>query len=313
MSMIRAIVFAVVLSLATRAVASDWYWVPSGSIYLRSSSDGHNDGWAYGRYKSGCCGYTYRKLYRITSHAVDWRTKLVEVAARIKDNEALVESIKALGLTPSQAQAYGLGVQSYQQTAEPGNTLYGYTAFAQKYTTPTDLGVLFSQAGRLTENAQDLAGRAHEGFSALLSQEGANQAAVASILAQGQAAAAALAASRPAGQSTYQSLSVHGGETSGGAVAGAHGGASALSSPITLESVLQSRCVACHSGAEPRAGLDLSSVAEWTDEQRAEWRERIIAAVTSDDPARRMPRGPDGQAGEPLTPSEACTIVLGIQ
>ncbi len=97
-------------------------------------------------------------------------------------------------------------VQYNQPIASQGTTVYGYSTVAEAYGN-VDLGLLYNQAARLTDQAQQLAGQAAADFQTLVQTEGQNRAEVAKIIAQGQAAREALSAAKgPSGLVQHSSF-----------------------------------------------------------------------------------------------------------
>ena len=68
-------------------------------------------------------------------------------------------------------------------------------------------------------------------------------------------------------------------------------------------SLVHQKCAKCHSGEEPRGGLDLSDLSALTCKQIVE----AVRRVVSDDPKQRMPHEPSG--GHALEPSEIGSIL----
>lgn len=235
---------------------------------------------------------------------------ITTLAGKKVEWEGIVNSLGQLGFVPADPQGNASYDISGQATYAPqGPTVYGYSNFTSRFG-QVDLGSLYNQAERLTTQAQTLAGQAATDFSALVQQEGANQAEVASIMAQGQAAERALLAAR--GQPVQSQLSTFQFEarvSSDGKIEmrplevdSSHTLGNQAS--VTLDSVIETRCIACHSGDQPKGGLDLSARATWQGDGRSEKIASILARITSPDSTKRMPLSADGHAGEPLTVEE---------
>lgn len=171
--------------------------------------------------------------------------------------------------------------------AAQGQSVYGYQLAAQAYA--VDPSAVLSQAARLTTSAQALASDGFSGFTTLSQGQLEGQLSVARILAAGQANAAAITAAK-SDVSTVQQFSfratVQNGQMKVERLDGAEVQALSAPSDGTLEGVLAARCVACHS-ATSRNGLDLSDAATID----AATIDKILARVTTSDPARLMPRG----------------------
>jgi hypothetical protein len=194
-----------------------------------------------------------------------------------------------------------------------GSTVYGYSSATQAQGA-LDLGLLYNQAARLTDQAQQLAGQAATDFAALVQAEGQNRTEVAKILAQGQAARMALetASGQPARlqQKTFAFRVVQGSDgqlkveqLQNGATNNEQDfdllSQQATGATITnISDLLKNRCVSCHSNAKASGNLNLEVQITET-QQRA-----ILTRITSDDLEKRMPRNPDGTAGTKLTVDE---------
>ncbi len=199
-------------------------------------------------------------------------------------------------------------VQYNQPIAAQGNTVYGYSSVAETYGS-MDLGLLYNQAARLTDQAQQLAGQAATDFQSLVQAEGQNRAEVAKIIAQGQAARDALLAARPTAIAqnqqfrafTFRVVQDAQGQMRVERVDAAAGTASpdfSLSPATTgaktnLSDIIKSRCLACHSGSKVSGGLNFTQAI--TDAQQR----RVLELITSADSTKRMPKN-----GPPLTVDE---------
>lgn len=235
------------------------------------------------------------------------------LAAKKVEWEGIVNGLSKLGFVPQgdASAAYNYDVSATY--APQGATVYGYSNFAARYP-QVDLQGLYNQADRLTTQAQTLAGQAAADFSALVAQETDGQARVASILAQGEAAERALLAARGEPQQPqWREVKISARVSSDGQVElqpiEEPGQTQALGDQtVTLDAVIETRCIACHSGDEPKGGLDLSARATWEGTGRTEKLAKILARVTTNDPSKRMPRGSDGHEGEPLSVDELRTF-----
>jgi hypothetical protein len=198
-----------------------------------------------------------------------------------------------------------------------GTTVYGYSSVAEAYGN-VDMGLLYNQAARLTDQAQQLAGQASSDFATLVQAEGQNRAEVARILAQGQSARLALeAAAGPQPQQVQQrSFAFRIVQSSDGQfniqqindekqqfeLSGAQTAASNVSD------LLSSKCVACHSNQNAQGGLNLEQPIT-AQQQRS-----IINRVNTNDLSKRMPRNQDGTAGNKLSDQEikSLTDAMGV-
>ncbi len=191
-------------------------------------------------------------------------------------------------------------VQYSQPIAAQGTTVYGYSTVAEAYGN-VDLGLLYNQAARLTDQAQQLAGQAAADFQTLVQTEGQNRAEVAKIVAQGQAARDALhAAKGPAGVAqaqqfrafTFQVIQDGAGAMKvepvmqpGSTPDFSLGGSSPQKAKAVanISDTLKARCVSCHGSQKQSGGLNFEQPI--TDAQQLS----VLERITTKDVARRMP------------------------
>lgn len=190
-----------------------------------------------------------------------------------------------------------------------GTSVYGYSSVAEAYGN-VDMGLLYNQAARLTDQAQQLAGQASSDFATLVQAEGQNRAEVAKILAQGQSARQALeAAAGPQPQQVQQrSFAFRVVQSSDGqfSVQQINDGTPAQQFQLSgvqanaenVSNLLSTKCAACHNNQNAQGGLNLEQPISEAQQQS------ILSRVTTDDLTKRMPRNPDGTAGDKLTDSE---------
>lgn len=210
---------------------------------------------------------------------------------------------------------------AYQQPiAQQGTTTYGYTtAPAQVLADPLHYLKLYQQSASLAAGAQALASDATAGHISLVQEVGSQQARVAEIIAQGNAAAQALSAAKPAGgpaQLRTQTLafSLKQGADGAWALESGSGKPAAQAAPpapgqvdsVGLGAALTAAgCVACHSGPEAKGKLNLASLADLTLPQAT----AIVERITTCDPAKRMPP-PD--SGKTLAPKALQAILNAL-
>jgi len=255
--------------------------------------------WVWERRWTGC-GYTYHKVYRAPVVV----QKVVHPAPVIKREEKTTVVNNLIGIP--------VPVNYNQPIAEQGTTVYGYPSlsqFAQSYG-QVDLALLYNQAARLTDQAQQLAGQANLDFQALVQAEGNNRAAVAKIIAQGMAAKEALRAAKgdpvqpvqrsftfkvtqdPSGQLKVEKVQ-QGTQPSFNLLGGGGPQKTTVPDATSVSTLLQNKCVRCHSNSTARGGLNL--LGPITDAQQ----KSILTRVTTSDTSKRMPQG-----GPPLTVQE---------
>lgn len=208
-------------------------------------------------------------------------------------------------------------VQYSQPVAQQGTTVYGYQAITN-YQQQVDLGALYNQAARLTDQAQQLAGQAATDFQGLVQAEGQNRADVARIIAQGQAAKEALQAvnvpqrvveqkifsfrvtTQPDGNIKVEEMKS---EPDFGLVTPKQSAGNALD----VSKILTDKCVKCHNGTKSMGGLNLMSPI--TENQQQD----ILNRVVTDDPALLMPRSADNKPGPRLSNQEISSLYQALK
>jgi len=192
--------------------------------------------------------------------------------------------------------------------AEQGSTVYGYSSVADVYSN-IDMAVLYNQAARLTDQAQQLAGQAAVDHAALVQAEAQNRSDVAKIIAQGQAAAEALRASR--GNSSQQiqqrSFTFRITQDTNGALKVEElrqdqqndDNFDLVTDPVqSVSDLLTNKCLKCHNNTNAQGSLNLLVDLD-AKQQRS-----ILDRITTDDLDLRMPRNADGTAGQKLSQEE---------
>lgn len=195
-------------------------------------------------------------------------------------------------------------IQYQAPISAQGSTVYGYSSVADIQGN-VDMALLFNQAARLAEQAQQLAGQASSDFSSLVQMEGQNRAEVAMILAQGQAAREALLAVRPEAsqaRSELRTFSFQITQQADGTFKIMDKSESLAQSNLTAESILESKCVKCHNQQNNLGGLDMTSNMSQDDY------DSIINRIKTDDLGLRMPRNSDGTAGQKLSDEEIAVL-----
>lgn len=138
-------------------------------------------------YRYGYWAY-YNEYRKVTSvKDPDWRSVLAKYASKIRLNNeehlSFMESVRALGLEGAGASIYN----NYQAQVVPqGQTVYGYSYNSVTDVYGIDLNVLYQQAARLVQNAQDYAAQAHAGHTTAVDRAGERAARAAEILAKAQ-------------------------------------------------------------------------------------------------------------------------------
>ena len=187
-----------------------------------------------------------------------------------------------------------------------GTTIYGYSAYAQNYNN-VDLSLLYNQAARLTDQAQQLSAQANQSFSTMVQYETEKQAEIAKIIAQGQAARQALeaASSQPLKiesksfsfkitQDPNGDFKVEQVKTVEGTPQASTNALDAKVSDFELtdsqkelqvSNILKQSCARCHSNTKSLGGLNLEQAIS-SDQQLD-----ILNRIQTDDPSIRMPKG----------------------
>lgn len=269
----------------------DGYWYKGNTPYYRTP---------YYYYQYGCRyqAYNYYPYYApVTYKDPDWKTKLLEIAKQrdafegnlrkdALEHTVFLQSVKALGLEGNfHWQNYGQAVQypySYSYPPPLASTTYvnTQTTLADLYGN-LDLNILYQQAGKLTQNAQQLAGQANGDFSALVNQAGSNYARAAEIIARGEAAAMALKSTESNSARIIQQSKSYAIEGNQGNQ-GNQGNRRVEKRTIAINHY----CVKCHGGQKPVKDLDMTQYENFTQEQK----DLIWGHLISNDPALLMPR-----------------------
>lgn len=194
--------------------------------------------------------------------------------------------------------------------AQQGNTVYGYVQNSAIIAPNTvDLAVLYNQANRLAEQAQQLAAQANSDFQTLVKLEAANQSArlqaqsgvnITLKIENGQVTVQEpykLISPQSATQSTTQSYCP---DASCPQPAQQLQSMKAVEAPsaLTLDSIVGSKCYNCHNAKNSKGGLSFD-VPVSTDMQQS-----ILERITTDDPSLSMPRKADGSAAAKLDKAE---------
>lgn len=205
---------------------------------------------------------------------------------------------------------------TYTPQAAQGTTQYGYSSLSGDWGN-IPLATSYDQLGRLADKLIDGANLAHSNFAGVIDDTQAGQIEVAKILAKGQAASQLARAIEvpptPQGARTFSYQSQLGpaaavppppwqtGPPGPPAVQSQFTQAAVSGLPLTVQDVISNRCVRCHSGPTPKAGLDMI---RWPSFDLAT-RNAIVSRLTTDTPGQpRMPLSPDGGPGQPLSADE---------
>ena len=161
-------------------------------------------------------------------------------------------------------------VPYHANIAEQGKTLYSLGSYISK---PLDLTLAVSQLNRSLENSMKVSDGIATGVQAIIETEGGRQARVAEY----DAKARLLKAAEPTGHGETTRVQVQ-----------AEVGATAPAESTDIATVLQTHCLRCHSGAEPKGQLNLSKYVAFP----AEKKRLVLERITTSDAEKRMP--PEG-------------------
>lgn len=279
---------------ATIAMASDGYSLGTDGLWYYP---GYTLGYTRtlitvpGYYNNGCfvagrSYYSYTQVIANTTppaYSKDWKVELIKYKEGLDDHAAYLASLRAMGIN---GQAYAFQSGYYGLPPVNASTQYSYSSIAQLYG-DTNLSQLYQSSALLAQGAERLHGNAISGHQLLLTQEGANRARVAEILAKGQSGAQILKAlSGPSTVITQSSKTVTGQPQSRNIEA--------------LSTLLQNKCASCHSGSVKKGGVDLADYLSFSQEQK----ERVWSAVTATDAKNLMPRNADNSPGQRLSVAE---------
>lgn len=206
--------------------------------------------------------------------------------------------------------------------AQQGNTIYGYYQGQTAQPSTVDLAVLYNQANRLAEQAQQLATQANSDFQTLVKLEAQNQQAL-RLQSQNQISITLkLENGQITLQEPYQLMSAP--PTQAVCPDGQCPTPQKLPSPtpqrslpsltapqqtLSLDSVINNKCYNCHNAKNAKGGLSFDNPIS-VDVQR-----EILERVTSDDPMLSMPRKADGSAAPKLDEVEINVLyqAMGIK
>lgn len=244
-------------------------------------------------------------LLRRNSRCVNGRCSTVNRVVAQKVVAPVVQQAQAQTTVVNNLVGIPVPVTYSQPLQAQGTTIYGYSAYAQNYNN-VDLSLLYNQAARLTDQAQQLSAQANQSFASMVQYETEKQAEIAKIIAQGQAARQALEAA--AGQPLKvqnQSFSFKITQDSNGdfkveqikSDSDSEPQANALDAKVQdfeltdsqkeleVSNILKQSCVKCHSNSKSLGGLNLEQ-AITADQQLS-----ILDRIQTDDPSIRMPKG----------------------
>ena len=252
-----------------------------------------------GNWSSGC--YTCHKqegtAQDATAEGLKWQALSI-----IKDQLAWKSQAQARAQTQAEIQELfqTFGLQNSlghlnTHSTQVGSTQYGYGAnfgynntqaspYSESWGT-VDLMTLYQSAARLADTAQQAGSQATGEYSTLVKQAIEGQMSVMEQEARGRAAAEALRAARgnpPADWSKSTKISV----TNGNVTTQSDTSSGNANTMQALTGCIQLRCVKCHSGDKPSAGVDMTKFAQFNSQQ---W-DAVLGALDHPDPKKKMPK-----------------------
>ncbi len=194
--------------------------------------------------------------------------------------------------------------------AQQGSTIYGYAQNTAVIAPNTvDMAVLYNQANRLAEQAQQLAAKANSDFQELVKLEAANQ----SMRLQAQNGVnitLRIENGQVSIQEPYKLISPSANTAPSDCPTGtcpqpapqiqkqAMPEQPSAATSLSLDSIVGSKCYNCHNAKNSKGGLSFD-VPISTDMQQS-----ILERITTDDPSLSMPRKADGSAAAKLDKAE---------
>lgn len=323
----------VLIGLIATIHADDGYVFRNGYYYYGNEAQAYYRSlitvpgyYSYGAYYPG---YSYYKYYPYTpsnpvapAPALDWRSRTLDIAkiqvqynakreAEILEQKNYLEAIKALGLQGiGHSQGYGtippyVVDGHYQSTYLSGyganaSTVYGYNAYANANSNDF-LAQLFQMANQQTINSQALTDKAQTGFQTLINQEGANRAKVAEIMAKSQMVVAMLKSLEGPPSALTQGYSFKISQDKGLQV-DSGGVAADVKAKLAeqFKALVTAKCAECHSPTNKKGGFDVFTYTALSPDAK----QIVWDRLTTQDPAKLMPRDKKGGTGTRLTPEE---------
>lgn len=248
---------------------------------------------------------TYANGWQRYWNGNSWAYRKVAATQQVQNNTTVVNNLIGIPVPVNYAEPI----------AAQGTTVYGQQSVTD-YLGAVDRSLLYHQAARLTDQAQQLAGQAATDFHTIVHAEGQYHAQIAQTLAQGQIVREALLAAKPQQAAISQrSFSFRVVQDENGQfkieqeeAANSQAADFNLVSPHlqgtdeqalnSVSALITNKCVACHNATRSAGGLNF--LAPITDEQQVS----VLERITTDDLTKRMPKRADGSAGEKLNIGE---------
>lgn len=267
--------------------------------------------WPAGLYAHTTAGWLYKPTYSAPAvsaltYSANWRSEYLKLVEKRDDLAAFETARASLGNYASNYTLnYGAVGYGHSNYATPfvghygvnGNTAYGYTfnSLAQAYGS-TDMNVLYQQASRLAQGAQQLGGQATTDFQGLVQAAGLNQARVAEILARGASASQVLKATEPQqSASVQQTIIGNGGGVQQPNVVGPQlpqqqDQAVVQQAQQFLQTIAVPQCGSCHGANNPKGGFNVLSIPQMD----ASGLKKVLKRLVSTRPDFVMPRNSAG-------------------
>ncbi len=299
-----------------------WYYGNGSQPYTRQLVQAPSY-WQCGVYYPGASSYTYTRYHAPAAYvapvakAVDWRTQLLEIAAKRDDHFQYMEAVGKLGLdrTPYGAPylpqglpnvGYGSTVQGhYYSYPYPVNATTQYGLSQQSYNDRAQAYYNFNPEVALQMSDQHvlqalkLGGQGMTGFREIIAQDGQNRARIAEHFAKAAIVKSVLDGLKAGPEVKGFSFKID----SGGNVQRVEENVPpAAKQQLANEfaQLVSSRCASCHTGKEAKGQFDIASYPGLTTEQK----QIVWMRLDTADDKQVMPQPRAGEAVQRLTPRE---------
>lgn len=326
----------IVALLLMPAVANAWYYAPWGSYYYQTNDGTTAINNKYYRYYCGnyyWAGYLPAATATTSAEYVSFEDRLLGVLERQKKRESYAKLIKDTGLavTPEGQQlvrelvsttggGYGYqysGQTTYQQGADIGHSLFSLQQLSPNIG-QVNIDARIQEQQRTVDRLIEAGTIINAAATDQLSRVVDGQRDIAKIQEAGKVSVAMIQASVTPKTitSTYVAQPTAIGQPQQNSNqpppqptpdnSGQPQQSNQVLSLLTAQRLMKVACIKCHSGDQPKAGMDLSTFADWGRDAHSKWDKSIRARVTSRDAAKMMPPPDSGQS--PLNADELGVI-----
>ncbi len=241
------------------------------------------------------------------AYTADWKNEVLKALEQQNDQAAFLQALAALGANAP--PAYPGNLSSYSSTTALQSGVYGDTRYGASLNSLAALygdnnpSILYQQAARLTQNSQQLAGQATTDFKDLVALDQAGRERLARLAVVGQAMAEAFRATGTS-QSETRTFTFQVGPNGAIQQVQPQPGDPTLdptplpphAEDVGFRSLTQTRCGACHTGADPKGGFDVSTYS--TLDPKA--KRKVWMKLLDESPETRMPKGKPALSGAEL-------------